>query len=88
VLQTSCTLALYNVTKENLILVAKINKESPDTHQKPPVDLLKREKVRADKILVLFELLQDPDKKGKVKVTLEQTMKAQTGSRCLALLFL
>jgi len=48
-LQTSCTLALYNVTKENLILVAKISKESSDTNQKPPVDLLKREKVCVDK---------------------------------------
>ena len=48
-LQTSCTLALYNVTKENLILVAKISKESSDTNQKHPVDLLKREKVWVDK---------------------------------------
>lgn len=47
-LQTSCTLALYNVTKENLILVAKISKESSDTNQKPPTDLLKREKVCVD----------------------------------------
>lgn len=47
-LQTSCTLALYNVTKENLILVAKISKESSDTNQKPPADLLKREKVCVD----------------------------------------
>jgi hypothetical protein len=48
VLQTSCTLALYNVTRENLILVAKVGKESSDTNQKPPVDLLKREKVFVD----------------------------------------
>jgi hypothetical protein len=45
------------VTKENLILVAKISKESSDANQKPPVDLLKREKVCVDVIeLVLFRL--------------------------------
>ena len=56
-LQTSCTLALYNVTRENLILVAKISKESSDTNQKPPADLLKREKVCVDITeLVLFRL--------------------------------
>ncbi|PNF37375.1 hypothetical protein B7P43_G17199 [Cryptotermes secundus] len=42
--KTSCTLALYNVTKENLILVAKVSKESRGTKQRPPLDLLMREK--------------------------------------------
>lgn len=47
-LQTSCALTVYNVTRENVILKAKISKESSDTNHKSPVDLLKREKVHVD----------------------------------------
>ncbi|PSN49823.1 hypothetical protein C0J52_08838 [Blattella germanica] len=43
--KTSCTLALYNVTRENLILMAKINsKEARSANQRPSVELLMREK--------------------------------------------
>ncbi|XP_021922539.1 uncharacterized protein LOC110831160 isoform X2 [Zootermopsis nevadensis] len=42
--KTTCTLALYNVTKENLILVAKIKKESRGANPRPSLDLLMREK--------------------------------------------
>ncbi|XP_069692886.1 uncharacterized protein Gfrl isoform X1 [Periplaneta americana] len=42
--KTSCTLALYNVTRENLILMAKISKDSRGASQRSSLDLLMREK--------------------------------------------
>ncbi|XP_049807107.1 uncharacterized protein LOC126249498 [Schistocerca nitens] len=46
--KTSCTLSLYNVTKENLILVAKLKKEDSSAEDDSPqissADLLVREK--------------------------------------------